>query len=242
MLAWRTLLKARYLTSHKRRPDQTLFVLSTYRTGSTLLIDYLNGLPESRFFGELMHTGQCRGPKSTRKADLLPFLRALFQGYRRAGFKIQLDQLEASDVKIADLKSLSRDTRFLVVYRRSLFRQYLSHRHALRTNTWELTPPRRPLKINKEDLLAYCDGIRRKYFQVQKQLEGESCWFLAYEDLCQLGPAGFSKRLAEFAGTELFQPASRLVKQSRDLRKEILNYPQIERWIDHPRTTLEIGK
>ncbi len=243
MLAWRAYLAGRYhLTSEKRRPDQVLLVLSTYRTGSTLLIDYLNGLPGARFFGELMHTGQCRGPKSGMRKDLLPFLRGLFNGHSLTGFKIQLDQLEASDVTLTDLKSLSRDTRFLLLYRRSLFRQFVSHKHALQTDVWELTPPRTPLKIDETELLAYCDGIRRRYEGARKRLAGERCWALAYEDLCRAGPVGFSEGLHAFAGTEPFHPVSRLIKQSRDLRGEISNYLEVERWIDHPRTKLEIGE
>jgi LPS sulfotransferase NodH len=248
MLAWRGFLTGRYhLTPKKSAPKQIVLVLSTYRTGSTLLIDYLSSIPGSRFYGELMHTGECRGPRSVNKADLIPFLRSIFHvsPEPRMGFKLHIDQLEASDASLEDLKEFCDDTRFLLLYRKCLFRQYVSHCHARRTNVWQqsATDIRRktPLKVDPKELLLYCDSVRAQYERTIQRLRGERYLTLSYETLCNLGPMHFATIFSRWSGAPAFHPTSPLRKQADvDLGRDVANLHEVMEWVDHPRTKLNL--
>jgi LPS sulfotransferase NodH len=249
MLAWRGYLHCRELLSASEGPEEAFIVLSSHRTGSTLLVDYLSQIPQSRFYGELLHTGECRGPRSPRRGDSLPFLKRLFRTTpgRRVGFKAHLDQLEASGLTLEDLASLRPRTKFLVLYRESLFRQYLSHRRAIVTNLWvrtaEKARPVPPVRIETDRLLDYCDSLRASYEGLLSRLGGKSYWALSYEQLCQLGPEGFAECFAAWSGTPPFSPASRLKKQAKlDPSREVSNWEEAKPWLDHPRTTLRLGE
>jgi hypothetical protein len=253
MLVWRSYLRGRYtLLPGARRPDQIILVLSSHRSGSTLLIDYLKSMPKSRFYGELLHDGECRGPRSTAKRDVMPFLQSLFHTEPAPcmGFKIHLEQLEASDVTLPDLKSFSDKTRFILLYRQSLFRQYVSHKLALSTDIWEQrdsqAPSRAPIRVEpeallSEALLSYCDRIRGQYRRAIEALRGENYWVLSYEALQSLGPVRFGSVLSRWAQVPPFYAKSPLRKQSDlDLAKEVSNLGEVASLFEHPRTRLDL--
>lgn len=246
---WGRFIHLRYrLSPHPRAPEKMCFLFANPRTGSSLLLDYLRCAPGSHFFNEIMHRGSDERARSNRKADLLPHLQALFHRYHAPlmGFKIQLEQWETGDLSFEDLKALGHQSTFLLLYRRSMFRQFVSYRQAMATNIWFKTrtsqcpPPR--IHVDSAELLSYCETNRQQYERILPLFQNEKHWILTYEDLRDKGAPAVSSALSASLGIPSFPVSSTRLKQNPDDLAEIVtNFEEVQSLVDDPRTTLTLG-
>jgi LPS sulfotransferase NodH len=225
-------------------PFRPVFVLATHRSGSNLLIDYLNRLPGVQSHHEILCRVFANGPawfQRGRWSTIGHIRRSLhLLTAPTRGCKLMLDQLEFSRVKLADLLAAFPDAKFIVLYRQSLAEQFASKETAKATNQWTLSSDEERkqarVHINPAALREYCERLRRWYHNVINQpWLPERALLVSYEEL-----AADPRRLIHDAICPLLQvppgePESRLQKQNTlPLAQRIENYREVAALLNSP--------
>jgi LPS sulfotransferase NodH len=247
-LAWRQLnvqlrlQKKWWLRRHQ--PFQPLFVIATCRSGSNLLLSYLNQQQEVKVLGEVLCHLVPIGP---RQACLPPqqamrHIRLNLQGEKKPirGCKLMLYQLANCQLGLNDLHAAYPDAKYIILYRESLAEQYVSHQLAIATRQFLLRPgeERRQteLVIKPTALREYCDSIRRGYCEVlnHRWLEGRSV-LLSYEELIDDPQHWLREQICPLLGTPFIAPETKLCKQNtKSLAQLVTNYRDIAALLEGP--------
>lgn len=131
-LRWKTAIRRAEVTD-------PVFVLTTARSGSNLARSLLNGLPGVTVANEVLHPRTYVGARGLRTsgATLAHLHRSLvaLDGEVK-GAKLFFSHLERTGISFADLRAAYPQARFIVLYRRNLWDQYLSTQRALRSGEW----------------------------------------------------------------------------------------------------------
>jgi LPS sulfotransferase NodH len=232
---WR-LLRHWWLRPHTLyRP---LFVLATHRSGSNLLVDYLNGLRGVKCHSEVLCATLPFAPVGRRYSPqrALRHVRMSLQTLKAPirGCKLMLDQLHNSRLTAPDLAAAFPDCRFLVLYRQSLAEQFLSLKTATATNQWVLLPGQEArqarVRIERDELRGYCDQVRNAY---RRLLESpglaERSVLLSYEELTADPRHWLEEQISPHIGAPGGQVDTALRKQNtRPLWERIENYREVE--------------
>jgi len=155
-----------------RKNKRAFFMLSTPRTGSHMLVDYLNSIPGVSFSGEvlqpLMPEGLPLGPPAAALRHIAYSLNNCRQTV--CGVKLHGEHLAAHGLRVDDLRRHFPLARYIVLYRRSLADQYLSLLIAMSTGRWtyknktELKSFRK-IVINRTELLMAIQSVRQWVFE-----------------------------------------------------------------------------
>ena len=225
-------------------PYRPVFVLASHRSGSNLLIDYLNRLPGVQSYHEILCRVFANGPTWFQRGPwrTIGHIRRtlhLFSAPTR-GCKLMLDQLEFSRVKLTDLFAAFPDAKFIVLYRQSLAEQFVSKETAKATNQWTLSSDQdrkqARVRINPAALREYCERLRRWYHNVIDQpWLPQRALLVSYEEL-----AADPRRLIHEGICPLLQvppgePQSHLRKQNTlPLAQRIENYREVAGLLNSP--------
>src|SRR4029453_12887049 len=135
-----------HLLSHwhlrQHTPFQAVFVLATHRSGSNLLVDYINGLPgvssNSEVLCATLPFGVWRQHERPERA--LNHIAQSFQTLNTPlrGCKLMLDQLASCKLTVESLEAAFPGSKYVILYRQSLAEQFLSMQSAKATNQWVL--------------------------------------------------------------------------------------------------------
>jgi LPS sulfotransferase NodH len=236
------LLRRYWLCPH--RSHMPLFILATYRSGSNLLIDYLQSIPGVQCYTEVLSPYLPIGP---RRADLtakqaLRHLRYSLQSLKAPvrGCKLMLDQLAGCRLSLADLRRTFPAAKYIILYRESLAEQLLSCRSAQVTQQWIVhrgqVPRQARVVIEPLELRWYCDEMRRLYQSVLDHAWLQDCGALiSYEELAADPRAIFCERICPLLGLPPTAPRTSLQKQSPQHPAErIANYDQIAALLASP--------
>jgi LPS sulfotransferase NodH len=205
------LLALRYRLA--RRQIRPFFVLFTQRSGSQLLASYLNCLPGVVCLQEILHSHQVWGLPGTLRPRpvVVRHIRHSLNvgGAAHAGARIALDHLARRGLTPRELGDEFRTARFIVLYRRRLIDQYLSHVLAAKTDRWALTrrdaaagaPPAVRIRVDRAAFVRYAGAMGRAYRAVlQDDTVRRRAVLLAYEELVADPQAVVDARLAPFLG------------------------------------------
>jgi len=217
-------------------PFQPLFVIATPRSGSNLLIDYLNRLPGVQSHWEILNWGLPIAPSrraSTREAlqHIRYSLHTLEAPIR--GCKIFLDHLANYRLTLDDLDAAFPQAKYIILYRQSLIEQFASLELARMTKQWSLTegqqPVRAPIFMEPAALRKYCDHVRRGYQDLlANRWLAERAVLVSYEELTrdpERWLAGEICRLLEVPPTRC---ETNLKKQNpQPLAERIANFSEI---------------
>jgi len=233
---WR-LLRHWWLRPHTEyRP---LFVIATHRSGSNLLIDYLNRQPGIGCHSEILCASLPFAPLGRRYSPrrAIRHIRLSLQTWRTPvrGCKLMLDQLASSRLTTDALTEAFPEARFVVLYRQSLAEQFLSLKTAAATNQWVLLPGQEArsapkVHIDRIELRAWCDRTRDAY---RRLLEtpglAERAVLLSYEDLVADPQYWLAEQICPLAGIEAGEAQTYLRKQNtQSLADRIENYREVE--------------
>jgi LPS sulfotransferase NodH len=151
-----------------------LFVLATQRSGSNLLIDYLNRLSGVQCLAEILcrtlPEGLPRWQASTRSA--LAHIRVSLDTLKGSvrGCKLMLNQLDECKLDLKRLDALFPDARYIILYRESLAEQFLSLESAKVTNQWKLTAEQDAklvhIRVDPKKLQSFCHRTLEMYRRV----------------------------------------------------------------------------
>ena len=225
-------------------PYQPLFVLATHRSGSNLLIDYLNRLGGIACHTEVLCTSLRYAPLGRRYSQrrALRHLQLTLQSLAAPvrGCKLMLDQLDKAQLTIADVEREFPTAKFVVLYRQSLAEQFLSLKTAHATKQWVLLPGDAPraakVHVDRSELRFYCDRTKAAY---RRLLEtpglAERTVLLSYEELTADPQHWLAERICPLVGTTAGAAQTYLRKQNtQPLGERVENYREVEAFFLSP--------
>jgi LPS sulfotransferase NodH len=230
------LIRHWWLRQH--RPYQPFFVLATHRSGSNLLVDYLNRAGGISCHSEVLCPHLAFGPLSRRTSPqaALRHIRRSLQTFSAPirGCKLMLDQLERCRLAVHDLAEGFPEARFIVLYRQSLAEQFISLKTAALTQQWVLLPGQQVrsarIRVERTELRAYCDQIKSYYTALLATpwLEGRAA-LLSYEELTADPAYWLGDKICPLVGAAAGHVETEMRKQNtRGFADRIENYREVE--------------
>lgn len=242
MIAGRVRRSMRNLGHRPRRAPASfrpVFIITSERTGSNLLVDYLRSLPDVDMVGEVLSPLLPIGIRTrfvSRRA-VLRHLRRTLQGLDGTvvGSKLMFWHLhEIHDLSVEDLRTEFPDARFIILYRASLADQYVSHRIAEETGQFLVRErgKRRvaSIVVDPNDFAEYSTRIRAHYDRVVSvPWMKERGVIVSYRELVDDPESLMRDRLAPCLSVSYVPPRSTLVRQNpAPLREKVVNYLEVE--------------
>jgi len=216
-----------YLNNKERKP---IFILAARRTGSNLLLECLNSIPEVSFASEILNKKMYYGIRSQfiSKAAVLRHIKYSISACKKitCGAKLIKAQLDDHRITLKDLENL-----FPIV----------SLKIAETTHVWQCTKPMSlpcMVTVNVQELLNYCIEIKLFYQRILSNAWlRERAVILSYEELSQAPQALFERVLFPFLTLPVSPVKNTLKKQNpKSLRELIRNYDEIVSLDRHPST------
>lgn len=228
-----------------KKAKEPIFIITARRTGSNLLLEYLNSVHDVSFAPEVLNKNMfygLRGQFISKHAALRHIAYSI--GYCKkniCGAKLVKVQLQHHGITLEDLKSYFPKARFIILYRRSLLDQFVSLEIAKKTNTWQWTNQFRlpdSITIKVPELTKFCGEIKQFYRDIFRHPWIKECSIaLSYEELTQSPQETFERVVFPFLKLHPCQIVSSLKKQNtKKLHQIIQNYADIVPWIGHPLT------
>lgn len=229
-------LRALALTLYSRRaPGDPLFVITPMpRSGSTLLVSYLNSLPGVTIAGEPLNHQTSIGIRRrlVTKSQVIRHLAGTIghlDGIVR-GAKLVGGQLETRGITINDLTARFPRSRLILIYRESILNQFVSLAVARATREWS---GRKEfdgrITISLRDFDTFLDDHRRRH---QQALSAEAL-VISYEQLVAAPQAVFAERICPYIGISYSTVSTPLEKRiRRPISEVVTNWDEISHLAD----------
>jgi len=249
MLRLRQLLHQANLQARWWRQSQTpyrpLFVLATQRSGSNLLVDYLNRLIGVQCLEEILNRalpeGLPRWQATTRRAMAHIRLSLDTLAGTVRGCKLMLNQLEECKLDLERLNAAFPEARYIILYRESLAEQFLSLESAKASNQWKLTDDEErklvQIRIDPSKLRGFCQKTLEMYRRVV-----EHDWLrqrgvlLSYEQLASAPDYCLREAICPLLDVDAAPLSTSLRKQNTlSCADRIVNYEQVANLFDSGR-------
>ena len=217
-------------------------MIATRRTGSNLLLGYLNSIPNTSFAQEILNKHMSYGVRDrwVSKAAVLRHIAYSINHceHRICGAKLLRFQLEAHRITLQDLKTFFPRARFIILYRRSILGQFVSLKTAELTGQWLWTEDYKlpsSIHIETRAFEEYCGIIKAFYGNVFEHDWIRHCSVtLSYEDLAADPQKVFDETLFPFLNLPSSKVSCRLRKQNtKEPREIIANYHEIEPLVEY---------
>lgn len=227
----------------KRSSKRDFFILCEHRTGSNLLISYLNAVPGVLFDGEILsryHGYGLRRRWISRKTIFRHIRHSLsYRCQEVRGAKIFFGHLQELKISLDGLLKEFPEARWFVLYRKNILEQYLSLKIAKQSQQWTLyknSPPARNVRIefNPHEAVLYRDQMRSWYQAVRENpLLCERSLWISYEDLAKDPQALFDEKVFSFSNLPPSPVRTRTIKQNRRPSSEVIaNYAAVRAMIE----------
>ena len=198
------------------RPRNFL-VLSAVRSGTSLLVDLLNGHPRIRCRDEILNRdfGYYGNPSRMGRDRLRLHVASLF--VKRpgifAGAKVLTYQLDELQIVLADLIEILHRPQILVLYRQQTLEQFVSLKLAERDEVYHSTKPNpaNSICLDPNVFLEFARRERRMWQENLSVLDGLPVQYLTYEQLAA-ETENSVRGVFEFLGLEPRSVQSPLVK------------------------------
>jgi LPS sulfotransferase NodH len=230
--------------THEHTPYQPLFVLATHRSGSNLLMDYLQALPGVSCASEILCRKFPTGPTPWQVGPrpvighIRRSLHPLHDSTR--GCKFMLDQLAGSRLTLNELQAAFPSAKYIVLYRQSLVEQYVSKQAALATDQWTLCDERQRkdalVQINPAALRSYCERVGQSYREtLSHSWLRERGLLLSYEQLVADPRRIVREEICSLLEVPAAEPQTYLLKQNRlPLAQRVENYWEVAALLHSP--------
>lgn len=237
----RTRMIWRYYLTPKRQ-FEPVFVVSAGRDGSNLLVDYLNSLAGVSIAGEVLSPGLYYGVRLgfiTKGAVLRHIRYSLHsQGSKVCGVKLHFAQMKARDLSLDDIRQAFPTAKFIVLYRKSIARQYISTQKAAASGQWLLRKHEKAIdnkiRIDAATLNEYYGKVKQHYQDLfQLDWIKDHSVILSYEDLAEKPQPLFDEVICPFLGLPAMEISTKLVKQNTKPMNEVVeNYAEVQQLLN----------
>lgn len=223
---------------------QPFFVIATCRSGSNLLLSYLNQSPEVSALSEVLCPQLAIGPSryEVSPARAIKHIRYSLQAEKSPvrGAKLMLHQLASCRLTLSKLDAAFPDARYLVLYRQSLAEQFVSFESAKATKQFLVFDGQErrhaQVVVDPQELRGYCDRLRASYREAISHpwLAGRAV-LLSYEELTAEPEHWLSEHICPLLGIEPMPPKTYLHKQATEpLSQRVSNYNQVATLLHSP--------
>jgi len=220
------------------REKQPLFVLTRQRTGGNMMLGYLNSIPEVSMAHEFLNPKFYYGfvPRPNARDALMQHVRRSLNGLpgEICGCKILPGQFKKHGISLDDFHEVLPDAKYIVLYRREIFKQFVSLKIAHTTNQYVTNDKgnikRAKIVVDLDELEAFYQVNNSEYESVinHPALQGRSC-LVAYEDVAAHAQEVFDNDLFPFLGVPPVKIATSYVKQGKkSMAETVENYNEIE--------------
>lgn len=227
----------------RRRAKRPFVLLATRRSGTNLFLSYLNSVSSVSFAGEVLHPEMYYGLRERfiTKGAVLRHIRHTLNALPTevCGIKLLYMRLKFHHVSLEDVLRVSPETRFFVLYRRSLAEQFLSLKIAQTTNQWMWSDRFRlpeKIRLDPDEMLAHYHLKRSWYREIfQNPSVAGRVLVLAYEDIVAGPQRVFDERVFPFLGIAGGPVRTGLVKQNTKRPGEIVeNFDAVRHLFEGP--------
>lgn len=230
-----------------RKEKRPVFIIASRRTGSNLLLSYLNSIPGVSFLPEILNKDMFYGlrDKYICKQTVLNHIRYSINSAEHAicGVKLIKPQMIAHHLILEDIYRLFPQSRFIFLYRQSLSDQFISLKIAEITKIWSwqenFNLPEN-FHVDLKEFENFCLGIKSFYAREMAYpwVRSRSI-ILNYEEMAQHPQKMFDKKIFPFLGIDKTIIHSDMKKQiTRKPSQIIKNYEDFENFIKkHPYLT-----
>jgi hypothetical protein len=171
---------------------RTIVLLSSYRFGSSLMMNYLNALPNVRVRGEILNSDDIvygNFKEASQRRMLVHIMAMCFAPPGRIAMVKLMDcQMESHGLTLDHIIAALDRPYIVAVYRRDLLSAYVSWRIALQSGIWYSTDRVNDLKISVELALLknYVLATRRRWMHNLTRLRAYNrAIIVAYEDFSE---------------------------------------------------------
>jgi LPS sulfotransferase NodH len=215
---------------------QPFFVIASARTGSNLLVEYLNQIPGVHCLSEILNWRSPIAPSPrTSSKGAIRHIRRWLQTVRTAhrGCKLFFNHLDDFGLELRDLEIAFPGARYIVLYREALAEQFVSLEAARLTDQWLLLPGEKrkqhPITVDPAALRRFCDVTRRDY---QQLLSHPAIYhrgsIFSYEELVENPAQSMQQHVCSFLGVQAIEPQAPLCKQNPEpLAARVTNYSSV---------------
>jgi LPS sulfotransferase NodH len=231
-------------------PYRAVFVVTSPRSGSNLLIEYLQQLSGVQSLSEVLNWGMTIGPtKCLHFERVIRHIQLSMQTLKTPlrGCKLFLRELENYRLTIDDLERAFPSAFYIVLYRENLAEQYVSQKAAERTRQWILRPGQTrkqiTVTIDPTQFKKHCAQMRSGFETILAHpAVGERGTLLTYDALAR-DPSGCLRELiCPLLGVPFAAPQSTLCKQNTEpLSERVTNYAEVEALFRSPTARLQLA-
>jgi LPS sulfotransferase NodH len=235
----------------RSRPDKLVFVVATARTGSRLLVSYLNNVPGVRLHYEVLNPELKTGLRR-RFVSKRTVLRHIDHSVRTrdarvGGAKFLLPQLSLHRISLDDLHRAYPRSTFIILYRRSLAEQFVSLEIAAKTRQWhsrgEEDGFRGFVRIDIDKFRRFANQVREYYGSaLSPPWIREFSILVSYEELAGDPQRLFDEGIFPFLGIPPTRVVTDLHKSNtRPLEEVVANYEEVAHVLAGKEAKLELG-
>ncbi len=222
--------------------ERNFLVLSSARSGSNLMVDYLRCHWRVRCFREILNDkyviyGSLRDKPSWRKRlqVLSYFAKAPMRPFQLprqfVGAKVLIDQFELSGLPLSTIIEDLGFPKILCVYRKDMLETFVSLKIAKLNNRWysRTSPNSESIVVDPDEFRSYCNSERKLWDESLSQIRGRcEIHFSEYESLVARPGVEMRQALA-FIGLQFTrEPVARSIRQNpQPLSRKIVNYEAI---------------
>lgn len=219
--------------------NRSFVILSSGRSGSTLLVQLLNCHQKIACKGELLNRNymQVHNLHGANNRTLISYILAslipskIWLPY--TGFKLFNEQLEFCNLHLKDLLTALFCPRVIILYRENMLETYVSLEIAFKTDVWysEGSGSSEKIKIDWQKFVDYVMTERARWKRSMMDMSVYSdheMLFISYEEL--IGDRNKTmNKIFQFLNIEMCHVEATSKKQNPlPLKEKIINYEQIE--------------
>ncbi|TWU06949.1 Stf0 sulfotransferase [Symmachiella macrocystis] len=203
-----------------------------------MVLDYLRSIPNVSMAHEFLNPVFYYGfrPRKNSKESLLLHVRRSINCLpgEHCGCKILIGQFPLHDISLAEFDAALPEPRYLLLYRRDVFRQFVSLKIAHQTKQYLANASE---KLRTTDVEVDMDELEDLYqlnaTEYRSALDttgiNQRCLPFAYEDMVADPQRLFDSELFPFLDIESARVSTGLVKQSnRPIEESVRNFREIE--------------
>ena len=229
---------------HKKNSIRRFFILCQQRTGSSLLMTYLNSIPQVSCAAEVLSRIEPHGIRRWWISKKIIFRHVRYVlNYRCQevqGAKIFFVDLAALKLPLEEFIREFPEAQWIVLYRKDILAQLLSKKIALQTDTWSRYENSSPvpdiqITLRTDEALKYRDWVKTCYQTALENpfLRKQSLW-ISYEELVKNPQALFDGKIFPFLKLAKHPVQTALIKQNlRSPSEVIANYHEVRDVIEH---------
>ena len=236
----RSTLTLKYLIYKKK--VKPIFVIASRRTGSYLLLSYLGSHPEIDSVGEVINPDLVRGirTKSVSKNEVMFHIKASINNSKSSigVAKLLAYQMKLHNLDIDDVKNAIPDAKFIILYRESLSRQFISNEMSKASGIWKISDKNKKkwksskttIKVNSKELEDFCKDIKKFYDDLlSKEWVKKEALLLSYEELKGSAKEALEEKLFSFLNLSPVSIKTSLEKMNkRPIEETVTNYDEVK--------------